>query len=69
MNNLLTSNKIYVGKSAVPKAGRGVFARHDIKKGEIIEASPIIEVPKHDVSNLKESVLVTYFFYFGRRKE
>ena len=25
--------------------------------------------PKSDLSNLKESILVTYFFYFGRGKD
>lgn len=66
---LLTSDKIYINKSKIPNADRGVFAKHDIKKGEIIERCPIIEVPKNDTSNLKESVLVTYFFYFGKNKE
>ncbi len=66
---LPTSSKVYISKSRIPNAGRGVFARCDIKKGEIIESCPIIEVPKHDMSNLKENVLVTYFFYFGKNKE
>ena len=69
MKKLLTSNKVYIGKSAIPNAGRGVYARRDIKKGEIIETSPIIEAPQHDMSNLKESIFVTYFFYFGKNKQ
>jgi len=69
MKKLFTSDKVYISKSGILDAGRGVYARRDIKKGEIIERCPIIEVPKHDVSNLKESILVTYFFYFGRSKE
>ncbi len=69
MKKLLTSDKVYVSKSEILNAGRGVYARRDIKKGEIIERCPIIEVPKNDTSNLKESVLVTYFFYFGKNKE
>lgn len=51
------------------KAERGVFARVDIKKGETIERCPTIEVSKHDTANLNESLLVTYFLYFGRNKE
>jgi len=66
---LLTSDKIYIKQSSILNAGRGVFAGCNIKKGEIIESCPIIEVPKHDMSNLKESILVTYFFYFGKNKE
>jgi uncharacterized protein len=69
MKKLLTSDKIYIKKSEIPNAGRGVYARSDIKKNEIIESCPIIEVPEHDMSNLKESILVTYFFYFGKNKE
>lgn len=66
---LLASDKVYISKSGIINAGRGVYARRDIKKGEIIERCPIIEVPKNDTSNLKESILVTYFFYFGKNKE
>ena len=69
MKKFLASNKIYISQSKMPKAERGVFARVDIKKGEIIERCPVIEVPKYDTSNLRESILVTYFFYFGRSKE
>lgn len=69
MKKLFTSEKIYIKQSKILNAGRGVYARCDIKKGEIIERCPIINVPKHDMSNLKESILVTYFFYFGKNKE
>lgn len=68
MKKLLTSDKIYIKQSRILDAGRGVYARCDIKKDEIIEKCPIIEVPKHDLSNLRESILVTYFFYFGKNK-
>lgn len=69
MKKLFTSDKIHVGKSNIINAGRGVFASFDIKKGEIIERCPVIEVSKHDTSNLRDSVLVTYFFYHGKNKE
>jgi len=69
MKKLLSSNKIYVSQSKMPKAGRGVFAQVDIEKDEIIERCPVIMVPRHDTSNLRESILVTYFFYFGKNKE
>ncbi len=69
MKKLLASDKIYVGVSKIPNAGRGVFAVRDIKKGEIIERCPTIEIPKGDRSNLDESILVTYFLYFGKNKE
>jgi uncharacterized protein len=69
MEKLLTSAKIYVKQSSIHLAGRGVFARCDIKKNEIIETCPMIELSKHDTSNVAESALVTYFFYFGKKKE
>lgn len=69
MKKLLASDKIYIGKSKIPNAERGVFARCDIGKDEIIEKCPVILVSRHDMSNLNESILVTYFFYFGKNKE
>lgn len=69
MQKLPASDKIYISQSKMPKAERGVFARVDIKKGETIERCPIIEVSRHDTANLNESVLVTYFLYFGRNKD
>lgn len=69
MRKILASNKIYVSKSKIPNSGRGVFANCDIKKNEIIEICPVIEVPEHDMSNLKKSILVTYFFYFGKKRK
>ncbi len=69
MKKLPASDKIYISQSKMPKAGRGVFARVDIKKGEIIERCPVIEVPKHDIASLRESILVTYFYYFGKNKQ
>lgn len=69
MKKLPTSDKIYIRQSKILNAGRGVYARRDIKKDEIIEKCPVIEVPKHDMANLRESILVTYFFYFGEHKE
>ena len=69
MKKLIPSEKIYLDQSKLPDFGRGVFANQDIKKGEIIEKSPIIVVSKNDTSNLNERILVTYFFYFGKKKE
>jgi len=64
VNKILSSDKVYVSKSKVPKAGRGVFARANIKRGEIIETCPIIKIPEEDPANLNGSILVTYFYYF-----
>lgn len=69
MKKIVSLDKVYIGKSKIINAGRGVFAKCDIKKNEVIERCPTIVVPKHDMSNLKESILVTYFFYYGKNKE
>ncbi|MDP3941633.1 MAG: SET domain-containing protein-lysine N-methyltransferase [bacterium] len=69
MNKLLSSDKVYVSQSKIPNAGRGVFARVAIKNGEIIESCPVIEIPDHDASYVNESMLVTYIYYLGKRKE
>jgi SET domain-containing protein len=69
MNKLLSSDKIYVSKSKIPNGGRGVFAKVTIKKGEIIEECPVIEIPKHDASSINTSMLVTYIYYLGKTKE
>lgn len=69
MKKVFSSDKIYIGQSKISGAGRGVFAARDIKKNEIIETCPIIEVSKNDTANLNESLLNTYFFYFGKNKE
>ena len=69
MHNLATSDKVYIAQSRILNAGRGVYAKYDIKKNELIEKCPVIEVPQHDVANLCESILITYFYYFGKKKE
>lgn len=51
------------------KAGRGVFASVAIKKGEVIERCPVIEIPEHDELSVNQSMLVTYMYYLGKRKE
>jgi uncharacterized protein len=66
---LTASEKIYIKQSDITSAGRGVFARRKIKKYEIIEQCPIIDIPEHDTANLKESILVTYFFFYGQDKK
>ncbi len=69
MDKIKTSDKIYVAQSRIFNGGRGVFARVDIKKDEVIERCPVIEVPPHDVANLTDSILITYFYYLGKNKD
>src|SRR3989344_2087821 len=69
MKNIPASDCVYVGTSKIIKAGRGVFTSRDVKKGEIIERCPIVEIPRYELFSLNDSILVTYFFYFGKEKE
>lgn len=69
MKKLLTSEKIYINKSKILNAGRGVYAGQNIKKGEIIETCPFIDIPEYDLANLNQSILNTYFFFHGKQKE
>lgn len=69
MKKIFTSDKVYVKQSKILNAGKGVYAMRDIKKGELIEKCPVIEIPTHDLSNVDESFLVTYFYYSGKHKE
>lgn len=69
MQKISSLGKVYVKKSDIPESGRGVFTKVNLKKGETVEECPIIEIPKHNLSSLNESNLVTYVFFFGRNKE
>jgi uncharacterized protein len=69
MQKISASGKIYVSESKIPDSGRGVFAKENIKKGEIIEKCPVILIPKNDFANVNESFLVTYFYSFGEDKD
>ena len=53
-------DKVGVGFSSIDK--RGVFCTDYIKKGEIFEVAPYIEVP---ASEVKETVLIDYVFKIG----
>ena len=54
--NLKTEIRLSPGK------GRGVFATKPIKKGEIVEVAPTLQVPKSDMMLLKASFLCNYLF-------
>jgi SET domain-containing protein len=69
MKKLIVSGYLYVRKSKIKNAGRGVFAGRAIRKGGLIERCPLIELSEADNSGINESFLVTYLFYFGKNKE
>jgi len=58
--------KIYISKSKILKAGRGVFAGKPIKKNEIIEKCLVFVLPKKDYPILKKTELRDYYFMWGK---
>src|SRR5258705_13216624 len=67
MTKILTSQKIYIATSKVVPAERGVFALSAIKKGELIEQCPVMEISEDDTAHITEESLVTYMYYFGKK--
>ncbi len=67
MVGLLPSNKIHLAKSCTPNAGRGVFATVAIRKDEVIEKCPVIEIPEREVALLRKSQLKNYYFMWGKK--
>lgn len=47
------------------KYGRGIYALRDIKKGELIEVSPVIISPKGEWEYLEKTVMSHYCFHWG----
>lgn len=69
MKKVTSSDKIHISQSKIPGAYRGVFANLNIKRGEIIEICPIIEIPNQEISNIEKSILVNYVYFFGKNKD
>lgn len=69
MQYLFPSNNIYLAQSSIPKAGRGVFAKNQIKKGEIIEVCPVIELSKSDYPHIKQTLLRNYYFMWSDKQD
>jgi SET domain-containing protein len=61
--------KVYISDSAIPDAGRGVFASEDILEGEIIETAPVVVLPQKDYRILARTKLLTYGFNWTDEKD
>lgn len=57
--------KVRLGRSTIPKAGRGVFAIKIIQREEVIEKCPIIKL-SNEAHSLKKSKLYNYYFLWGK---
>ncbi|MFZ3301116.1 MAG: SET domain-containing protein-lysine N-methyltransferase, partial [Microgenomates group bacterium] len=58
--------KIIVQQSKVAK-GLGVFAKKDIKKGELIEKAPLLLMPMKEFEYIKKTKLYYYFFEYTNK--
>lgn len=47
------------------KYGRGVYARYDIKIGQVIEVSPVILLTKKESVYIKDTIISDYWFNWG----
>ncbi|OWY22254.1 SET domain-containing protein [Sphingobacteriales bacterium UPWRP_1] len=54
---------IYVNIS--PGKGRGVFAAHPLKAGEIIEICPVLVLPPNNRPQIDNTKLYDYYFLWG----
>jgi len=70
MTPLPSAAKVYIDTSKTPDAGRGVFAKEQIRKGELIEACPVVALddPK-DRARLRKTGLVNYYFLWGAARD
>lgn len=60
------SHRVYLAKSKIKGAGRGIFAKEDIKKGEHIEGCPVFVLPQRDYPIVKKTALRDYYFMWGK---
>lgn len=62
----LASDSVYIDRSHIEDAGRGVFAKRDIDAGEVIEVSPMLVLDSRLVTwVLRITPLRNYFYQWG----
>lgn len=57
---MITRQTGYVASAG--KKGRGVFASKSIKKGELIEVAPYIELPSREFHRFSDTIIDSYRF-------
>jgi SET domain-containing protein len=66
----LDSDSVYIDKSQIEGAGRGVFAKRDIDAGEMIEVSPMLVLDSWLVTwGLRLTPLRNYFYQWGENRQ
>ena len=58
---------ICIGESG--DKGRGIFATRPIGCGEVIEAAPVVVVPRAQIAHLDATILGDYYFVWGEDKK
>lgn len=58
--------RVYIAKSKIKNAGRGVFAARGFKQGDIIERCPVLVFPRKDYLLVKRTELRNYYFMWGK---
>src|SRR5215813_10897040 len=61
------SANVFMHESSIK--GRGVFARRSIRKGDLIERSPVIVVPRQEWTTIEHTILSNYVFDWGENEE
>ena len=59
--------KVYVGKSNIHMAGRGVFASSDFKKNAVIEVCPVIVMEEMDTNFIMQTMLSNYVYEHNKK--
>ena len=59
---IVPSDKIYLSESQIPNAGRGVFAKVNIRKGEVIEICPVIVTPEDQEDIIDATMFINFTF-------
>jgi SET domain-containing protein len=49
--------------------GRGVVARHALRKGELIDRNPVVVMPPEQVAAIERTLLDDYVFIWGERRD
>jgi hypothetical protein len=63
----INTKKVYVAKSTLAQ-GNGVFAVHDLRKGETVEVCPAIFLPMKEFELIKKTKLYYYFYEYSNKE-
>ena len=59
----------FLNIASSPKRGRGIFATKNIKKGTVIEVSPVIVLTEKERKTIEKTLLFHYVFEWGDDKK